>query len=260
MRTPLIAGNWKMNGTKSDINQLVNQIKQGLEDHLDVDLLICPTFIHLTQVRDLIAGSPVLLGAQNLYPGSHGAFTGEVSGVMLREMGCQYVIIGHSERRALFYEGLSLVAKKFQAAYESGLKPILCVGETQAERELGKTETVVTEQIMSVIDQAGLEAFQQAVIAYEPVWAIGTGLTATPQEAQTVHAMIRQLISQKNVDLAAAIRILYGGSMKADNAFALLAQPDIDGGLIGGASLDANQFLTIAAAADKQFETAKTIN
>jgi triosephosphate isomerase len=171
---------------------------------------------------------------------------------MLKDIGCQYVLVGHSERRTLFGDTLELVAAKFKAAIDAGLKPILCVGETKTEREQGQTEAVIRQQLESVIKLTGINAFSQAVIAYEPVWAIGTGLTATPEMAQEVHAFIRRLIAQNHVDIASTIRILYGGSMKAENASALLAMPDIDGGLIGGAALDVNSFLAICAAASQE--------
>ena len=251
MRKPLIAGNWKMNGSMSQAKALIDGIKQGAAAFADVDILICPAFVHLSLAHHLLENSPVMLGAQNLYLGEYGAFTGEVSGAMLKDAGCQYVLVGHSERRALFHDDLSLVAEKFKAAQQAGLIPILCVGETRAEREAGQTESVVRKQLESVIAAAGIEAFRQAVIAYEPVWAIGTGLTATPEQAQAVHAFIRQLFAQNNVDIAKTICILYGGSMKPDNAASLLAMADIDGGLIGGASLDAKSFLAICAAASQ---------
>lgn len=257
MRRALIAGNWKMHGSSSQINALVDGIKQGASAYSDIDILLLPTYVHLAYVHELMAHSSLLLGAQNLYLGSQGAFTGEVSGPMLAELGCQYVLIGHSERRSIFNEDLGLVAAKFKAAQEAGLKPILCVGETKAQREKGETERVVSEQLDSVIQVVGIEAFQQAVIAYEPVWAIGTGLTASASQAQEVHAFIRHRLAQNNVDMAKTIRILYGGSMKAENAASLLAMPDIDGGLIGGASLEATSFLTICAAASHEMTAAK---
>jgi len=201
--------------------------------------------VHLALAKTCLSGSSVLLGAQNLYIGTQGAFTGEVSAPMLAEIGCEYVLVGHSERRAIFHEDLHLVAEKFKAAQAAGLTPILCIGETRTQRENGETETVVRQQLESVIELVGIDAFKQVVIAYEPVWAIGTGLTATPEQAQEVHAFIRGLLAQNNVDIAGAIRILYGGSMKAENAASLLAMPDIDGGLIGGASLEADSFLAI---------------
>ncbi len=254
MRKPLIAGNWKMHGSMSQAKSLIDGIKQGAAAFADIDVLVCPTFVHLSAVHHWLESSRVMLGAQNLYLGAQGAFTGEVSGAMLKDAGCDYVLIGHSERRSLFHDDLALVAEKFKAALQAGLKPILCIGETRAERETGQTESIIRAQLQSVIDAAGIEAFQQAVIAYEPVWAIGTGLTATPEQAQAAHFYIRQLFAQNNVALAKTIRILYGGSMKAENAASLLAMPDIDGGLIGGASLDAVSFLAICAAASQTLE------
>jgi triosephosphate isomerase len=251
MRKPLIAGNWKMHGSMSQAKALLEAIKQGATEYSDVDVLVCPTFVHLALAHYLLEKTPIMLGAQNLYLGAQGAFTGEVSGAMLRDVGCEYVLVGHSERRSILRDDLPLVAEKFKAALQAGLKPILCIGETQAEREAGQTEAVIHTQLQSVLDAAGIEAFQQAVIAYEPVWAIGTGLTATPEQAQAAHYYIRQLFAQNNVALAKTIRILYGGSMKPENAASLLAMADIDGGLIGGASLDAKSFLAICAAASQ---------
>lgn len=247
MRKPIIAGNWKMHGSMSQVKTLIDGIKQGAV--ADVSTIVLPTFIHIKPVIDLLGNSAVKCGAQDLYPGIQGAYTGEVSGTMLKDAGCDYVLVGHSERRTIFHEDLSLIAAKFKAAIEAGLTPILCIGETQAQRERGETEEVIREQLESVIQFAGIDAFRQAVIAYEPVWAIGTGLTASPEQAQEVHAFIRNLLTQNNVDIAKTICILYGGSMKPDNAASLLAMPDIDGGLIGGASLDAGSFLAICAAA-----------
>jgi triosephosphate isomerase len=252
MRKPLIAGNWKMHGSLSQVSTLVESIKSGTKNITEIEILLLPSFVHLAQVRDLLMNSAIQLGAQNLYLGAQGAFTGEVSGVMLKEIGCKYVLIGHSERRAIFGETLEIVAQKFKAAQAANLIPILCVGETRAEREKNDTEKVIRTQIEAVTHLVGIEALRQAVIAYEPVWAIGTGLTATPEQAQAVHTFIRHLILQNNVDIAKTIRILYGGSMKPENAAALLAKPDIDGGLIGGASLDADQFLTIRHAAQSK--------
>lgn len=248
MRKPLIAGNWKMHGSVSQVTTLLDGIKQGSGAYREIEILVCPPFVYLQQAHELLANSNIGLGAQNLYLNPQGAFTGEVSGSMLKDIGCEYVLIGHSERRTIFHEDLNLIAAKFEAALEVGLKPILCIGETRAERENGTTEAILRLQLESVIQAAGIEAFRQAVIAYEPVWAIGTGLTATPEQAQQAHAFIRQIISQNKVDIAETIRILYGGSMKADNAASLLAMADIDGGLIGGASLDAKSFLAICAA------------
>ncbi len=253
MRKLLIAGNWKMHGSESKVKALVGGIKQGAHAYSDIEILVLPTFVHLAQVRDLLGQTSLSWGAQNLYLGAQGPFTGEVAGPMLKELGCRYVLVGHSERRTLFHEDLALIAAKFKAAHEAGLTPILCVGETRAQHEQGEKEQVIRQQLESVIQLTGIDVFRQAVIAYEPVWAIGTGLHATPEQAQAVHAFIRQLIAQNNVDIAKTIRILYGGSMKPENAAALLAKPDIDGGLIGGASLDANSFLAICAAASKEY-------
>lgn len=269
-RKPLIAGNWKMHGSKEKVRSLLSSIIQGAGQFAaNVEIVVLPTFVHLSLAKDLLthtsshshqnhshshtqshAAGHIALGAQNLYPGDQGAFTGEVAGPMLVDSGCEYVLIGHSERRNLFNETLPVVAAKFKAALDAGLKPILCVGETRGEREEEQTERILREQLQSVIDHVGIQSFKEAVIAYEPVWAIGTGLTATPEQAEETQAYIRQYLKQINVDLAETIRILYGGSMKADNAQALLAMPDIDGGLIGGASLDAGSFLAICAAAN----------
>lgn len=257
MRKPLIAGNWKMNGSLEEVQSLLAGIKSGAKAYPDVEILVCPTLLHLFLIHALLEKSAIKLGAQNCYLGDKGAYTGEVSATMLKDSGCSYVLVGHSERRALFQEDLTLVAEKFKAAQEAELIPILCIGETLAEREAGKTSQIINTQLQSVIDAVGIDAFNHAVIAYEPVWAIGTGLTATPEQAQEVHAHIRQLFAQNNVDLAKALRILYGGSMKPDNAAALLAMPDIDGGLIGGASLDAKGFLAICAAASQDLAMAK---
>lgn len=256
MRKPLIAGNWKMHGSLSQAKVLIEGIKNDARKYPGIDVLVLPPFVYLTSVQALLTEAPVLLGAQNLYVGMQGAFTGEISGAMLKDAGCQFVLVGHSERRTIFNETLTIIAAKFKAALEAGLIPILCVGETQSEREAGETENIIRQQIGSVIELAGIDAFERAVIAYEPVWAIGTGLTATPLQAQEVHAYIRRLIMKNNVDIAKTIRILYGGSMRAENAASLLSQPDIDGGLIGGASLDAESFLKICAAAANQEKTA----
>lgn len=238
-----------MHGSLASAAKLAAGIAAGVDSSAGMDVLVLPPLVHLATVKASLAGSPVQLGAQNCYLGQQGAFTGEVSAPMLKDLGCDYVLVGHSERRALFHDDLKTVAAKFQAAQAAGLTPILCVGETREQREAGHTEAVIAEQLNSVIAAAGIQAFAQAVIAYEPVWAIGTGLTATPEQAEAVHAYIRDLIAKNQVDLGPTIRILYGGSMKPDNAPALLAQPNIDGGLIGGASLEVESFLAICAAA-----------
>ncbi len=249
MRKPIVAGNWKMNGTRSQAESLVTAIKQGAKTLSNVDIVIFPSFVYLPTVESLLVDTTVAFGAQNLYLGASGAFTGEVSGPMLVEFGCRYVLVGHSERRMVFHEDLALIAAKFKAALAVKLKPILCIGETLAQREKGETERVIQEQLESVINAADIDAFRQAIIAYEPVWAIGTGLTATPEQAQEVHAFIRRLLAQHSKDIANRTQLLYGGSVKADNAPGLFAMPDIDGALVGGASLEAKSFLAICQAA-----------
>jgi triosephosphate isomerase len=205
--------------------------------------------VYLADVARVLKGSGVALGSQDLCAEDNGAFTGEVSGVMLKDFDCGYAIVGHSERRALFGESDELTARKFMAAQKAGLTPILCVGETLAEREAGTTPAVVSRQLKAVLDAAGIGAFARAVVAYEPVWAIGTGRTAKSDQAQEVHALIRGLLAAEDAKIAAATRLLYGGSVKAANAAELFGMPDIDGGLVGGASLDAREFLAICAAA-----------
>ncbi len=247
-RQTLIAGNWKMNGTTDSIHELVMAINAQLESDWQSEVLVCAPAVYLPLVIDLTKDSAIEVGAQNLSEQAAGAFTGEISGSMLADIGSQYVLVGHSERRSLYGESSELVAKKFQAALDNGLIPVLCVGETLEEREADATMKVVRAQIDTVLDY-GIDVLGQGVIAYEPVWAIGTGKTATPEQAQQVHAEIRAHLAQLDVDVAAKIRILYGGSMNPTNAEQLLAQDDIDGGLIGGASLKAEQFIAICKAA-----------
>lgn len=249
MRQPLVAGNWKMNGSKNDVEALLSELKGGVGDSMAAAVVVCPPYVFLDQARRLLEGSAVGLGAQDVCDQDKGAFTGEVSGPMLVEAGCGYVIVGHSERRHVYGESDELTAKKFSAARRAGLIPILCVGETLEERESGVTEQVVETQLNAVIELEGIEGFNDAVIAYEPVWAIGTGKTATPDQAQQVHAFIRGRLRERNAELAEAVQILYGGSVKGANAAELFSQADIDGGLIGGASLKADEFLTICRAA-----------
>ena len=249
MRQTMIAGNWKMNGSSDSVDRLVEEIKAGLDAGLKSEIVVCPPFVYLSRVDAVVRNSPIKLGAQDVSDQDAGAFTGEVSGVMLKDVGCQYVIIGHSERRTLYGESDAETAKKFAAACRHGLKPILCVGETLEEREQGITEQVVARQLDAVIELQGIESLADAVIAYEPVWAIGTGKTATPEQAQVVHRALRQKIASISADVAANIQILYGGSMNAGNAAELLAQEDVDGGLVGGASLIAKDFLAICRAA-----------
>ena len=249
MRDFLVAGNWKMNGSSAVNAELVAGIIDGVPAGDGFTLLVCPPFPYLAAIAAQAGGSAVRVGAQNVSEHDKGAYTGEVSPGMLRDVGCEYVIVGHSERRSLYGETSAQVAAKFVAAQAAGLTPILCVGETLEEREAGTTEAVIDEQLDAVLDAAGAEAFAAAVIAYEPVWAIGTGMTATPEQAQDVHKHIRGRLAAQSDSIAAGVQILYGGSMKGENAAGLLGQPDIDGGLIGGASLKAEDFLAIASAA-----------
>ncbi len=253
MRQPMVAGNWKMHGSRESIAKLLSTIKASCDIIPAVDLVVFPPLVFLQQVQDLLAGSKIQWGAQNAHEQPSGAYTGEVSAGMLAEFGCNYVLVGHSERRALFNESDELVAKKFMAVQQQKLIPILCVGETLAQREQAQTEKVIIEQLNKVLDFVGVEAFNHAIIAYEPVWAIGTGKTASPDQAQQVHAMIREQIALKNEDVAGKLRILYGGSVKPDNAASLFKMPDIDGGLVGGASLDAQAFLDIAQCSNSYY-------
>ena len=238
-----------MNGSSAANAELVAGIIDGVPAGDGFTLLVCPPFPYLAAVASQAEGSAVKVGAQNVSEHEKGAYTGEVAPGMLRDAGCEYVIVGHSERRALYGESSAQVAAKFVAAQAAGLTPILCVGETLEEREADTTAAVVDEQLDAVFDAAGVEAFGSAVIAYEPVWAIGTGMTATPEQAQDVHKHIRGRLAALNGSIADGVQILYGGSMKGENAAGLLGQPDIDGGLIGGASLKAEDFLAIASAA-----------
>ncbi len=249
-RRPLVAGNWKMNGSRADAKALADAIRRGVGPTSQTEVAVCPPYILIPLVAESLAGSAVAWGGQNLSVHASGAYTGEISGPMLKDYGCTYVIVGHSERRSYYGEDDDVVAAKFAAAQAHGLIPILCVGETLAEREAGQTERVVARQLDAVLDKSGIAAFRNAVIAYEPVWAIGTGKTATPEQAQAVHQFIRGRLAGRDAAVAAALRIVYGGSMKGSNARELIAQPDIDGGLIGGASLQAEEFLAICRAAD----------
>jgi triosephosphate isomerase (TIM) len=247
-RIPLVAGNWKMNGRRAMAGQLSAEIAAAAPN--GVELLLCPPMIYLDAVSVAISGSPVMLGGQNLAATEDGAFTGEVSAEMLADAGCRYVLVGHSERRTLFAESNTAVADKFCRALAAGLRPVLCVGETLTERQAGQTERVINAQLDAVLSRVTAEQLADAVIAYEPVWAIGTGMTASPEQAQAVHAHIRAMLGQTFTPvLAESMRLLYGGSVKADNAASLFAGADIDGGLIGGASLDAATFLAICQAA-----------
>lgn len=250
MRQSLVAGNWKMNGSRAAARDLVEGIKAGIGSVKKAKVAICPPFVYLADCAALLKGTPIALGGQNLYHAASGAYTGEISAAMLGDFGCGYVIVGHSERRALCGESDETVARKVLAAVKAGLTPILCVGESLEERESGHTEQVVARQLDAVLHAAeGSVLLAKSVVAYEPVWAIGTGRTATPQQAQDVHAFIRQRLAVQNADMARKIQLLYGGSVRASNAAELFGMPDIDGGLIGGASLQADEFLAICRAA-----------
>lgn len=250
-RRPLVAGNWKLNGTRQSVAELAAAVCSGAT-HEGTDVLVCPTYVHLADVAGIVSKASVGLGAQDCAAQTDGAFTGEVSADMLREAGCEYVIVGHSERRAMFGDSDDVVAAKCIAAQQAGLLPIFCVGETLEEREADQVEHVIGRQLDALLAVAGVEAFTHLVVAYEPVWAIGTGKTASPEQAQAVHALIREKIRALDAEVADNLRILYGGSVKPDNAGTLFAQADIDGGLIGGAALDADSFLSICEAAAEQ--------
>lgn len=248
MRLPLVAGNWKLNGSLTGNHALLSDIIAGLPEG-GVDVMVCPPAVYLGSAAAELQGSRILLGAQDVSSRDAGAFTGEVAAAMLRDVGCSHTLIGHSERRTLFGDTDDIVAAKFVAARAGGLQPVLCVGETLEERQAGGTMAVVNRQLDAVLTKVGAAEFAGAIVAYEPVWAIGTGQTATPEQAQEVHAAIRARLAEAGAKLAADTRILYGGSVKGANAADLFARQDIDGGLIGGASLKAGEFLTICEAA-----------
>ena len=250
MRKPLVAGNWKLNGSLTSITELLSGIKDLASEVTVAELAVCPPFIYLGHVQQQLADTGISFGAQDCSDQDNGAYTGEVAASMVKEFGSKYVIVGHSERRHIYGESNEMVAVKFEQVKKNNLVPILCVGETLQDREDGHTEVVIAKQIDAVLDLLGIDGFNDTVIAYEPVWAIGTGHTATPEQAQEVHEFIRCKIGALNKDIAANLRILYGGSMKPENAKQLLQQNDIDGGLIGGASLKAQDFISIAAAAN----------
>ena len=249
MRSRLVAGNWKMNGSLAANLRLLDALKVSVRATAEAQCTVCVPYPYLAQVQTALAGTPIAWGAQNVSEWAQGAYTGEVSGAMLRDFGCRHVLVGHSERRTLYGETDKQVAAKFLAAQGAGLIPILCVGESLQERESGVTEIVVGRQLAAVLDTSGVGALVNAVIAYEPVWAIGTGKTASPQQAQAVHAFIRGVVARLNAKLAAGLAVLYGGSVKGSNAKELFAMPDIDGGLVGGAALVAEDFVAICAAA-----------
>ena len=248
MRRKLVAGNWKMHGNLAQNKILLESVLAGAPPR-SMDCAVCVPFPYLAQVQSLLQGGPIMWGAQNMDRHEKGAYTGEVSAAMLLDFGCKYVIVGHSERRALFGDDDATVAAKYVAAQKANLTPILCVGETLQERESNVTEQVVSRQLDAVIESAGVESLARAVLAYEPVWAIGTGKTASPDQAQAVHAFIRGKIAALDKAVAESLVIQYGGSVKGANAAELFSMPDIDGGLIGGAALDSGEFLTICRAA-----------
>ena len=250
MRQPLVAGNWKMNGSLDSVTSLIEGIKAGLGSVTTAEMAVCPPYVYISTVASLIGDAAISLGAQDVSDQESGAYSGEVAPGMLTDVGCKYAIVGHSERRSIYGESDEFTASKFAAARKAGLVPILCVGELLEEREQGVTEDVVARQLDAVINLEGVAALADAVIAYEPVWAIGTGKTATPQQAQDVHAFIRGKLAALDSSVADKVRILYGGSMNAGNAAELLAMADIDGGLIGGASLKPADFLAIGTAAN----------
>lgn len=250
MRQPLVAGNWKMNGSRASIKTLLDGLNKGVVAVKVAEVAVCAPFIYLPDVQAQLQDTVIAWGGQDLSTEASGAFTGEIAASMLNDFGCKYVIVGHSERRAYHHESDETVARKFAAARAAGLKPILCVGETLDEREQGITEKVVARQLDAVIELEGVAALADGVLAYEPVWAIGTGMTATPEQAQDVHAFLRARVASHDAAVAEGLRILYGGSMKPGNAAELMAKADIDGGLIGGAALKAEDFLGICTAAN----------
>lgn len=246
----LVAGNWKMNGSSASNATLLEALVRGVAECPAVDVLVCPPSVYLESAQRHLATSPIALGAQNLSDqAKQGAYTGEVDASMLRDVGCGYALVGHSERRTLYGEDDACVARKFVTAQAGGLIPVLCIGETLAEREAEQTETVLKRQLDAVLAAAGIDAFRNAIVAYEPVWAIGTGRTASTEQAQAAHAYIRGVLRDNDAKIAGSVRLLYGGSVKADNAASLFSCEDVDGGLIGGASLKAQDFLAICASA-----------
>jgi len=247
MRKTLVAGNWKLNGSKESIKELLSGVLAGMAE-AKTDVAVCVPYIYIPLVQELLSGTNVAYGSENISEYDSGAYTGEISGSMLSDFDCEFAIVGHSERRTIFAEKDADTASKFAAARKYGLKPILCVGELLEEREQGITEEVVARQLDAVIELEGVEALADSVIAYEPVWAIGTGMTASPQQAQDVHAFIRRKIAALSASVAEKVQILYGGSVNGGNADELFAMADIDGGLIGGASLKAEDFLAICKA------------
>jgi triosephosphate isomerase (TIM) len=249
MRRPTVAGNWKMHGSRSANEALLADLEERIKPDWRVDVIVFPPYVYLAEAARMLSDGGIAVGAQDVCAEGPGAFTGQVAASMLKDVGCRYVIVGHSERRRLYHEDDWLVARKFGAAHAAGLIPVLCVGETLEEREAHSTQAVVARQLDAVTAMVGTACFAGAILAYEPVWAIGTGRNATPQQAQEVHAYLRDRISAQDAKIARGLRILYGGSVKASNARELFSMPDVDGGLVGGASLSADEFLEICSAA-----------
>jgi len=249
MRTPIVAGNWKMHGNIAMAQSLCQKIAAGASELKNVEIIVSPPFILIPTVAAVLKNTSIILGAQDMDTHQNGAYTGQISATMLTDAECKSVILGHSERRIHYGESDALVAEKVATALSNGLIVILCIGETKEERESSQTNQVVSRQINAVINRNGIDAFKNIVIAYEPVWAIGTGLTATPDQAQEVHSVLREQIAIPNASIAEGCRILYGGSMKPENAGELIAKPDIDGGLIGAAALQSEEFLNICRTA-----------
>jgi triosephosphate isomerase len=249
MRRQMVAGNWKMHGSRATNQALIGELEMSLKPEWPIDIVVFPPYVYLADAVRLVEGGRIAVGAQDVCAESGGAFTGEVCATMLKDVGCSHVIVGHSERRRWYHEDDALVARKFAAALDAGLTPVLCLGESLDEREAKHTDAVVSRQLDAVIATHGIGGFAHAVLAYEPVWAIGTGRTASPQQAQEVHALLRNRIRAQDAKIADHLRILYGGSVKAGNAAELFSMPDVDGGLVGGASLSADEFQQICAAA-----------
>jgi triosephosphate isomerase len=249
MRRPVVAGNWKMHGSRAANETLLSDLVERLNPDWRTDVVVFPPYVYLADAARALEGSDIAVGAQDVCAEPVGAFTGQVAAAMLKDVGCKYVIVGHSERRRLYHEDDVLAARKFGAALKTGLTPVLCVGESLEERETHRTEAVVARQLDAVTAMNGVSSLAEAIIAYEPVWAIGTGRNASPQQAQAVHEYLRSRIAAQDAKLGSRVRILYGGSVKASNAAELFSMPDVDGGLVGGASLSADEFLQICAAA-----------
>lgn len=248
MNQKLVIANWKMNGDVTSNASLLNALQSFSNDLVNTQVAVCPSYVFLGQAQQALQNTNIALGAQNLCIEEKGAYTGEISAQMLKEAGCQYALVGHSERRTLFAESDQHIAQKMVKAFSNGLTPVLCIGETLEQRDSGQTEAVILSQLTKVLEQVGTEVFKTSVIAYEPVWAIGTGLTATPEQAQQIHQVIRTMLTNTDAEQLANLAILYGGSVNENNADELIAQPDIDGFLVGGASLKAKSFMKICFA------------